>query len=120
MISIDVMSQPTLIAYVDIDDTLVRTAGTKRIPIAAAVRHVQALHAQGAQLYCWSSGGAAYAESSAKELGLQECFIAFLPKPELILDDQHPSEWRRLIHVHPAQVDNASLYDYLRAVGRST
>lgn len=92
---------PALVIYVDVDDTFVRTYGTKRIPIPAVIRHIRALHAQGAALYCWSSGGADYARDSAAEFGLADCFTAFLPKPDVLLDDQNVADWRRLRQVHP-------------------
>lgn len=56
--------------FVDVDDTLVRSFGSKRIAIGAMVERVQGLHAQGAELYCWSSGGREYAQQSARELGI--------------------------------------------------
>lgn len=93
-------TQP-LVIYVDVDDTLVRSYGASRIPIPAAIRHVRALHEQGALLYCWSSGGAAYARSSAEESGSSECFAAFLPKPHVVIDDQAIGEWRWFAHIHP-------------------
>jgi hypothetical protein len=58
---------PTII-YVDVDDTLMRTFGSKRIPMTPVVNHVRQLKAEGATLYCWSSGGAEYAQSSAQDL----------------------------------------------------
>ncbi len=72
---------PPTVVYVDVDDTLVRSVGTKRIPIPAAVRHVRALFEQGAELYCWSSGGADYARQSAEECDIADCFRAFPPGP---------------------------------------
>jgi len=92
------------IVFVDVDDTLVRSAGTKRIPIVAVVDRVKALKHVGATLYCWSTGGAVYARESAIDLGLEGCFVAFLPKPTIILDDQPPAEWRLCRHVHPFNV----------------
>jgi len=89
------------------DDTLVRSAGTKRIPMPAVIRHVRELHAQGATLYLWSSGGTEYAQRTAEELGLVDCFAGFLPKPHLIIDDQQVHEWRDCKQLHPAQVGNA-------------
>lgn len=100
--------------YVDVDDTLVRSVGTKRIPIPAVVRHVRELYDAGAELYCWSSGGADYARESAHALGVGGCFRAFLPKPHVLLDDQEPNEWLRLLTVHPATVDGASIKEYER------
>lgn len=86
--------------YVDIDDTLVRSFGSKRIPIGAMTGLVRALKEQGAELYCWSSGGASYARASAEELGLAGCFEAFLPKPHLLLDDVNTANWK-LLQLHP-------------------
>lgn len=90
-----------MVIYVDVDDTFVRSYGTTRIPIPAVISHIRALHEQGAELYCWSSGGADYARASAAEFGLVDCFTAFLPKPDVLLDDQNVADWRRLRQVHP-------------------
>ncbi|MFC6590713.1 DUF705 domain-containing protein [Deinococcus lacus] len=88
-----------LIIYVDIDETLVRNYGRSRIPMPQTIRHVRALFEQGAELYCWSSGRAEYARQSAREVGLEDCFTAFLPKPQVMIDDQPVSDWRRLVYV---------------------
>ena len=90
-----------MIVYVDVDDTLGRTIGTKRIPMPASVARVKHLFADGADLFLWSSGGAAYARESAVELGIEHCFAGFLPKPNLILDDQTVAEWRYCSYEHP-------------------
>jgi hypothetical protein len=52
------------IIFVDVDDTLVRDIGGKVIPIPATVRYVRARYDEGAELYCWSSGGAEYAQAT--------------------------------------------------------
>ena len=78
----------------DVDDIFVRNVGTKRIAMPATIRHVRALKEQGATLYCWSSGGADYARDSAREFGIEECFVAFLPKPQILIDDQNIGDWR--------------------------
>lgn len=91
------------VVYFDVDDTLVRSAGTKRVPIPAVVERVRSLHARGITLYLWSSGGDDYARSTAAELGIAHCFAGFLPKPTHIVDDQHITQWRDLMHVHPNQ-----------------
>jgi predicted HAD superfamily phosphohydrolase YqeG len=98
--------------YVDVDDTLVRSYSSKRIPILATINHVKELKKQGATLYCWSSGGAEYAQQTAEELGIADLFIAFLPKPQMLLDDQNVIDWRNLIQVHPMSCDSNSLDDY--------
>lgn len=93
-----------MIVYVDVDDTLVRTAGTKRIPMPRVIDRVRQLHSQGATLYLWSSGGADYAKQTAVDLGIEHLFEAFLPKPELLIDDMPITEWRNLNHEYPGQV----------------
>ena len=90
-----------MIVYVDVDDTLVRWVGTKRIPIPRVIERVRSLHAGGAALYLWSTGGADYAQSVASDLGIKECFIGFLPKPTLIIDDQAVQDWRDCEHERP-------------------
>ena len=98
--------------FVDVDDTLVRTIGNKRIPIPSVIQHVRELHAQGAILYCWSAGGEEYAKCSADELGIAKYFTAFLPKPNVFIDDQNSAAWPRSILVHPSNCSNRSLADY--------
>lgn len=66
------------------------------------INQVRALHREGAELYCWSSGGADYARSSAKELGIEQCFMDFLPKPHAMLDDQKVADWKYLTYLHPS------------------
>lgn len=103
-----------LVIYVDIDDTLVRSFGSKRIPMTAVVSHVRALKEQGAELYAWSTAGAAYARQSAEELGIAECFMAFLPKPHVLVDDQLVREWRRFVEVHPNACPGQTVDEYRR------
>lgn len=55
-------------------------------------------------MYLWSAGGADYARDTALELGLLECFVGFLPKPNLVVDDQPFSEWATCEHLYPMQV----------------
>jgi len=105
-----------LVAYVDIDDTLVRSFGSKRIPMTEMVRHVRELSRDGVTLYAWSSGGGEYARAAAKELDIESCFTAFLPKPNVIIDDQSPAEWRRLVHVHPGEAASKTAGEYADAV----
>ena len=90
-----------MVVYVDVDDTLVRWAGTKRIPIPRVIERVRTLHAEGAVLYLWSTGGADYARSVAADLGIERCFAGFLPKPTLIIDDQAVPDWQNCAHEWP-------------------
>jgi len=101
-----------IIIFVDVDDTFVRSYGTARIPMPAVIAHVRMLHSEGAQLYCWSSGGAEYSKASAEEFGIADCFLAFLPKPEILLDDRSLDEWRRLVAIHPNTCVSMTLDDY--------
>ena len=110
------IAPPPLVVYVDVDDTFVRSVGTKRIPMPAILARVREMHAQGATLYCWSSGGAVYAQASATEFGIAGCFVAFLPKPQILLDDQAISEWRGLLHIHPASGDTRTITEYREAL----
>jgi rhodanese-related sulfurtransferase len=106
------MTANMLIAYVDVDDTLIRSSGAKRIPMSSVVDHVRELHRRGVILYCWSSGGAEYAQTSARELGLDACFSGFLPKPNVLIDDQAPAAWHRFVCVPPNEAVSKTLDDY--------
>ena len=110
------LAQAPLVVFVDVDETLIRNYGTKRIP--SVIRHVRALHRMGAELYCWSSGGAAYARATADECGIGDCFQTFLPKPQVMLDDQDPSEWRRPQCVHPTGCEGSTIETYRAALDR--
>lgn len=113
--------QRQLVFYVDVDDTLVRYAGSKRMPIPSVVAHIRQLSGDGrAVFYCWSTNGAEYARSIAQDLGIESCFAAFLPKPNVMIDDQEMSAWKRFISVHPMQVDERSVDDYELWVDRGS
>ncbi|HEY2394178.1 MAG TPA: DUF705 domain-containing protein [Candidatus Angelobacter sp.] len=92
------------IVFIDVDDTLVRSAGTKRIPMPAVISYVRKLKEDGAILYLWSSGGAEYCKATAAELGISDCFENFLPKPTVYIDDQPIQEWKYCKHLYPSQV----------------
>jgi phosphoglycolate phosphatase-like HAD superfamily hydrolase len=109
-------SQTPLVVYVDVDDTLIRTAGTKRIPVSGVAKHIASLHADGAELYCWSSGGADYAREVATELRIEHYFKAFLPKPHVLLDDQDVSKWRRLAQIHPGRCNVFTVQAYWESI----
>ena len=110
-------AEPSPVVYVDIDDTLVRSVGSKRIPMTAMVSLVHALRAAGATLYCWSAGGASYAENAAGELGLRDCFEAFLPKPQILLDDVAFGRWN-VAELHPSECSSLTASEVLRAATR--
>ena len=106
------MSSLPIYVYVDVDDTFVRSASSKRIGMPAVIQHVRELKEQGAVLYCWSSGGSEYARQSAHEFGISDCFEAFLPKPNVLLDDMHMDTWPRFTTVHPGSCSTMALADY--------
>ena len=51
------------------------------------------------------------AQQSAREVAIEGCFVAFLPKPQILIDDQAPAEWRRLVHVYPTDATSQTLAD---------
>ena len=93
--------QAGIVVYVDVDDTLVRSVGSKRIPMPKVIDRVKLLHKEGAVMYLWSRAGAKYARATAEELKITHCFAGFLPKPTLILDDQPVSDWRGCTYEFP-------------------
>jgi len=105
------MKKPFYI-YVDVDETFIRNYAAKQIPIPSVISHIKDLKEQGAILYCWSSGGAEYAKNKAKEFGLADCFIGFLPKPMVLIDDMKLSQWRNLIEIHPNECTYNSIDSY--------
>lgn len=98
--------------YVDVDDTLVHHAGPKLVPLPRVLDQVRRLQKRGFALYCWSTGGADYARRIATEIGIADCFVAFLPKPTILIDDQDTSGWLPKA-IHPVSVDDAALDKYL-------
>jgi len=103
-----------MIFYVDVDDTLVRTVGTTRIPMVSVIEHVRRLKSEGATLYLWSAGGADYCRETAAELGITDCFVAFLPKPRVMIDDQEVKDWVFCTTFHPTTCAGKGLEDYLK------
>ena len=81
-----------LVVYVDVDDTLIRTSGSKRIPVSGVI------------------------ESVAVGLGIAELFAGFLPKPQVLVDDRALAQWNRLIEIHPSECGRWNAEDYQRAV----
>ncbi len=69
---------------------------------------------RGFVLYCWSTGGADYAENLRARAWHRRCFLGFLPKPGILIDDQTPADWRGLVCVHPNEAVSKSAHDYAR------
>ena len=102
-----------MIVYVDVDDTLIRSTGLRKIPVPETVAHVRRLKEDGVTLFCWSAGGADYARECAEFVGLADVFEAFLPKPRVMIDDQLVSDWPFCVTVHPNWCAGRSWNDYL-------
>lgn len=81
-----------LVVYVDVDDTLIRTSGSKRIPVSGVI------------------------ESVAVGLGIAELFAGILPKPKVSVDDRALAQRNRLIKIHPPKCGRCNAEDYQRAV----
>jgi hydroxymethylpyrimidine pyrophosphatase-like HAD family hydrolase len=98
---------PQQVIFVDVDDTMVHSVDTKRIPMPAVREQMKRLKSEGATLFLWSSGGTEYCKATAVELGITDCFEGFLPKPTVYIDDQPVHEWRFCKHLYPSQAHNA-------------
>jgi hypothetical protein len=99
------MNNPELkkesVIFVDVDDTLIRSFGTKQIPIPHAIRYVRDLFNDGHILDCWSRGGAQYTRDVAIKLGIADCFVCFLPKPDVVVDDRLQKLLDHCEFIHP-------------------
>ena len=104
--------EPPLVVYVDVDNTLVTTRGTKRVPELEIIKHVFNLKQDGAELFCWSSLGADYARRIAGELNITHCFSGFLPKPHVTIDDQAITDWLYFRHFYPSQATRYDVAEY--------
>jgi phosphoglycolate phosphatase-like HAD superfamily hydrolase len=102
--------------YVDVDETFLRNYGAKQMPIPTVIEHIKALKEEGAILYCWSSGGAEYAQRSAEKFGIEDCFTGFLPKPNVALDDMPFSKWHNLLEVHPNVCPSNTIESYKESI----
>lgn len=78
----------TLDIFAGVRNTLIKTVGSTRTPMPAGADHVRRMHEAGHALYCWSRGGKEYARDVAEWLEIADCFVDFLPKPDVCLDDQ--------------------------------
>lgn len=90
-----------MIVYVDVDDTLVRWAGPKCIPRTLIIERIRERAANGDRLFLWSRAGDKAARDVAERLGIADLFEAFLPKPELLIDDEPFHEWSFCSHEFP-------------------
>jgi len=102
----------SLVIYVDVEGTLINSFGNKTIPIGPVVKHIRELYDHGAILYCWSSAGADFAKEAAINVGLEDCFQSYLPKPNVLIDDIRMENWSSLLQIHPTNCVTKTLYDY--------
>jgi hypothetical protein len=109
-------SETRMVVYIDVDDTLVRSAETKTMPVPSMVEHAKWLANSGAELYCWSAAGADYARSTAQRLGIEQCFVGFLPKSHVCIDDQELDTWKTFTVVHPSDASGNSLDEYWKLI----
>ena len=93
------------IIYVDVDDTIMRSFGSKRIQMPLVITEIKKLYDMGHTLYCWSSGGKAYAKESDIFLEIDYCFVDFLPKPKIMIDDMSFNKWDYLEHILPLNLN---------------
>jgi hypothetical protein len=105
---------PATSIYLDVDDTLGQGAGSaRRPPLDAMVERVRELARRGGELYLWSASGAEHARATARALGIEACFRAFLPKPQVVIDAQALEDWN-VSEIHPAACPSMRLEDILR------
>jgi hypothetical protein len=103
-----------VVIYVDVEETLLHrgSSGTPA-PAEGVVKRLRELHAHGAQLYLWSSRGPDDARRAAETAGVAELFLAFLPKPQLLVDGEALEDWH-VSEVHPMALGSVRLADLLR------
>lgn len=70
--------------YVDVDLTLVDHIGCI---LPEAIDGLRTLREAGCHLFLWSTGGAEYCRSVAERYEITDLFEAFLPKPDIFVDD---------------------------------
>ena len=98
------------VVFIDVDDP--KLGGTDASDTDALARHVRELHDRGLVLYCWSSSGADDCRDLAKQLGIVDCFVGFLPKPDVMIDEKHPSEWGNLRWLHRGEAPSVTTQGY--------
>jgi phosphoserine phosphatase len=82
--------------FVDVDLTLVDHQGAL---LPNAVEAMQVLYDGGCHLFLWSTGGSQYCQDVAERAGIDHLFEAFLPKPDIYIDDM------------PSTIFNGVLFD---------
>ncbi|MGZ3459019.1 MAG: hypothetical protein ACXU86_11010 [Archangium sp.] len=104
---------PCAAIYLDAEDTLVSGTAGNRLHQERLVARVRELAQKGAGLYLWSRHGAEHARTVAVGLGIEDCFRAFLPKPEVLVDGEALEDWS-LSEIPSAAFNSVRLEDILR------
>jgi len=60
-------------------------------------------------LFLWSRGGAEYARQTAVLLGIDPSISAFLPKPDVIIDNVEVREWSHVSVMHPNRLQHREI-----------
>jgi hypothetical protein len=81
--------------YVDVDLTLIDELG-RLLP--SAVEGLLTLREAGCRLFLWSTCGADYCRDVATKYELLPLFDAFLPKPDIYIDDMPSTIFRSLVY----------------------
>lgn len=90
-----------MILYVDVDDTII---DHHDVPKQHVLKFLEYARSQGCQLYLWSQGGGDYCLEIAEKLGIKDWFLAFLPKPDVCVDDLEINARFIQKHIHPIQL----------------
>ena len=93
-----------MIYYIDVDDTLIRTIGSKIIPIPNTLKLINELDLSANTIYLWSRGGAEYCKNTAHLLGIQDKIFGYLSKPDILIDDQDICDWSHIKKFHPNEI----------------
>src|SRR5690348_12231988 len=80
--------------FVDVDLTLVDAHQVIR---PGAIKAMQILFDAGCHLFLWSTGGGPYCRQIAERYGIGGLFEAFLPKPDIYIDDMPATIFNGLV-----------------------
>jgi len=110
-------SRASRVAYVDVDNTLVRKVAGEEMPDPDVIKLVRRPKRRGARLYCRSTGGAAHARRAALKCRIASLFEGFLSKPNLLLDDERVTEWPDCHEVSPKD-DRRAIHASMKAIAK--